>query len=134
MRSHASAISKPPPNALPSTAAISGFARTRSLDPCEPATGRPDDAALAPPHGLEVGTGAEHVPGVRDDADHHVVVGLDAIDGGFDGLRHRSVDGVARVGPIQRDDRDRAVLLEAQHRRRVTQASARPVSRETSGW
>ena len=67
---------------------------------------------------LEVGSGAEHRPllsgGVGgEDADPQVGIVFEAIDRRLESAGHVTVDGVARLRSVQRDDRDVAVDLAA---------------------
>src|SRR4051812_38178500 len=79
-------------------------------EPGEPTPLGGDRQSVAAVDHLEVGAGAEHRPllplGVGgEDPDPEVVVVLEPVDGGFEAGRDCTVDGVARLGSIQRDHR-----------------------------
>ena len=114
-RSHASTTSVPPASAGPSTAAMSGFVRSRWVRPA-----KPPRLVMIPlgPSGLErleVGAGAEHGGNAGDDRDPHVGVGLEGVDRFLDAARGLRVDRVARLGPIDGDHRGVPAHLVVQH-------------------
>ena len=60
---------------------------------------------------LQVGAGTEHRVGLAfgvglEHADPHIVVGLHLVDGRLHALGDVAVDGVARLGTVERDERD----------------------------
>ena len=69
-------------------------------DPAEaaPLGGQLPESALG--HCLQVGAGAEHRSGVGEDAEPQGVVGLQAVDGGFEPSGDFAVDRVASLGAV----------------------------------
>jgi hypothetical protein len=105
--------------------------RLRTLahhEPPEAATRR-HHAAGVDAHLLQIRAGAEDVAlrrlRARQDADPHLVVGLQAVDRLLDAGRDRGVDRVPRVRPVDGDDGDVALLLVVDHPR-VATTSPRP--------
>src|SRR5204863_6972255 len=98
IRSQARAISNPPATAQPSTAAISGLRGGAWTMPAKP---RPATYGRSP------ATNAfRSIPAQR-------VVAVQPLERRGDALRHREVDRVARLRPVDRDDQDAAVGLGA---------------------
>ena len=112
-RSAASTISHPPAVASPSTATITGLLALAVDEPGEAAALGVERAGLPGVDRLEVGAGAEHRPllalGVGgEDADPHLGVVLELIDRRLDAGGDIAVDGVARLGTVERDEADAA--------------------------
>nr|BFE74152.1 hypothetical protein GCM10020092_074530 [Actinoplanes digitatis] len=70
------------------------------------------DRVLAARRGLEVHARAEHGVAAGQYGDPGVRVGLERVDGAFQGPGGGQVDGVADGGPVQPDDGDRALPLD----------------------
>ena len=104
IRSQASATSKPPATAKPSTAAMSGLRGGALDDPGEAAA--LDPRALPRHERLEVHPRAERAPAPVRIADLQLVLRVEAVERRGDALGHREVDGVARVGPVEGDEQD----------------------------
>ena len=102
----------PPARAGPSTAAMIGLVRSRWTMPPKPPRSVCEAGGVAGVDLLEVGAGAEHRRLAREDADPDAVVGLDLVDRVLDALGDGAVDGVAGLGPVDLDDRERSPLLE----------------------
>jgi len=64
-------------------------------------------------HGLEIGAGAERATGTGEDGDGQAVVVVEPAEGQRQLLGVLAVDGVAPLGPVDGDDDDRAVGLDA---------------------
>ena len=101
IRSHASAISKPPPNATPF------HGGDQRLAPAPP-----DEAVLAAALGLgvaagpQIGARTEDVGGARQHADPQVVIVVEGVQSGTDADREFPVDGVALLRPLHGDHQD----------------------------
>ena len=65
-----------------------------------------DVRALALDERTEIHARGEALAGAGEDADLEVVVGVQRVQRVRDALRDRLVHGVARVGPVERDDED----------------------------
>src|SRR3546814_5540851 len=74
------------------------------------AAGDPHD--LAAQERLEVHAGTEVPAGTGDDADTDIAIVLDLFACARQAFGDRAVDGVARIGPVDRDDRDRRFDLQ----------------------
>ena len=135
IRSQASATSKPPASAQPSTAAISGLRGGPWTMPAKP---RPSDVRpLAGHERLQVHPRAERAAGAGEDADAQGVLAVEPVERRRDALGDREVDGVARLRPVERDDQDVAVGLGADGRAHPNSVSAgsrspRSTARSTS--
>ena len=104
-RSHANTISVPPAKAGPSTAAMTGLTRSRRVKPAKPPRSvenvRPSPRSMA----LRSAPGAEDRAGPGQDTDRRLGVGLQPIDRCLETVGNGSVDRIARVRPVDRDDR-----------------------------
>ena len=109
IRSQASATSRPPATAKPSTAAISGLAEARWVIPAKPAVSRV--GTLAGHERLEIHAGAEALAGPGEHAERQPGVGVELVQRGGDPLGDRGVDRVALVGPVDRDHEDPVAAL-----------------------
>src|ERR1700758_5560173 len=88
IRSHASAISRPPATAKPSIAAISGLREARCAMPAKPRA--PDERA-------QVHAGAEEASPSCEHPDRELVVGVELVQRAAHALRQRGVDRVSHL-------------------------------------
>ena len=111
--SHWSAMTKPPPSATPLSAPIVGFVAVEDL--VDVAVLRLD---LEPPHPaagegvlFQVEAGAEGAARAGEHRDADVVVPIDLLADGGDGLEHLPRQGIESLRPVERDGGEVAVLL-----------------------
>jgi hypothetical protein len=70
-----------------------------------------DVGALAADERLEVHAGREVAAGAGEDPHLELGLAVELLQAGRDALGEREVDGVASVGPVQRDDEDAVAAL-----------------------
>jgi hypothetical protein len=61
---------------------------------------------------LQIGAGAEIAAAAGQDPDRQRRISIEAAKRGGKRLSGRTIDGVARPGPFDRDDRDRSIRLQ----------------------
>ena len=99
----------PPATAKPSIAAISGLRAARCAMPAKPRS--PNHGGLALDERAEVHARGEEAAGAGEHADGQAVVAVELIERAGDALGERGVDGVAHLGPVERDQQDVAASL-----------------------
>ncbi len=109
-------ISKPPASAGPFTAAMSGLGNLRVTMPPKP----PRFVASSPPLPFATflrSAPAQNVePGAGEDDDRDRVVGLEVVEDRFHRLGELAVHRVARLGPVEGDDRHPVASFDLDYR------------------
>ena len=111
-RSHDSTISNPPASAGPFTARDDRLREVAGHDAREPALAARDVHAAALRDDLEVGAGGEHLARAGEHDGAQRGVGLDLVEEPGHRLADLGADRVARVGPVEREERDVAAPFE----------------------